>query len=158
LKRLSVILYLVRGSLRVYDIARQLNRKFPPFVPGLRGNTGAGSHVSLISFNVQVIVIRMSKITDKVKEKVKDAKDKVVGAKDVTEKETGYDSTKEYEASEPMSPAKIKEHEPTAVKREMTAKITEGGKRATNPEEAKEIARKSGMAKGTAGAEEGEER
>ena len=100
----------------------------------------------------------MSKITDKVKEKVKDAKDKVVGAKDVTEKETGYDSTKEYEASEPMSPAKIKEHEPTAVKREMTAKITEGGKRATNPEEAKEIARKSGMAKGTAGAEEGEER
>jgi len=149
-------LYLVRGSVRVYDIGRQRNRKFPPFVPGLRGNTGAGSHVSLIFFNVHVIVIRMSKITDKVKEKVKDAKDKVVGAKDDTEKETGYDSTKEYEASEPMSPAKIKEHEPTAVKREMTEKITEGGKRATNPEEAKEIARKSGMAKGTAGAEEEE--
>ncbi len=53
-----------------------------------------------------------------------------------------------------MSPAKIKEHEPTAVKREMTEKITQGGKRATNPEEAKEIARKSGMAKGTAGVEE----
>lgn len=58
-------------------------------------------------------------------------------------KEIGYDSTKDYEASEPMSPAKIKEHEPTAVRREMTEKITEGDKRATNPE-AKEIARKSG--------------
>ena len=96
----------------------------------------------------------MSKITEKVKEKVKDAKDKVVGAKDDTQKETGYDSTKEYEASEPMSPAKIKEHEPTAVRREMTEKITEGDERATNPEEAKEIARKSGMAKGGAEDEE----
>ena len=36
----------------------------------------------------------------------------------------------------------------------MTEKITQGGKRATNHEEAKEIARKSGTAKGTAGAEE----
>ena len=53
-----------------------------------------------------------------------------------------------------MSPSKIQEHEPTAVKREMTEKITQGGKRPTNPEEAKEIARKSGMAKGTVGAEE----
>jgi hypothetical protein len=96
----------------------------------------------------------MSKITEKVKEKVKDVKDKVVGAKDDIEKDTGYDSTKEYEASEPMSPAKIKEHEPTAVKREMTEKITEGGKRATNTEEAREKARSSGMTKGTAGAED----
>jgi hypothetical protein len=47
-----------------------------------------------------------------------------------------------------MSPAKIKEHEPTAVRREMTEKITEGDKRATNPEEAKEIARKSGWLRG----------
>jgi hypothetical protein len=30
-------------------------------------------------------------------------------------------------------------HEPIAVKREMTKKISEGGKTATNPEEAKEI-------------------
>jgi hypothetical protein len=29
---------------------------------------------------------------------------------------TGYDSTTQYEANEPMSPAKIKEHEPTIVK------------------------------------------
>jgi hypothetical protein len=97
----------------------------------------------------------MTKITEKIKDKVKDAKDTVVGSKDDAEKETGYDSTKQYEAREPMSPAKITEHEPTAVKREMTEKITEGGKRSegTNPEEAREKARRSGMTKGTAGAE-----
>ena len=37
----------------------------------------------------------------------------------------------------------------------MTDKIVEPGKQSgTNPEEAKEIARRSGMAKGTAGADE----
>ena len=117
--------------------------------------------------------ITLTKITDKVKEKVKDVKDRVVETKDKvtdTTKETirdtsgagtkvssHGDSTREYETREPMSPAKIKEHEPTAVKREMTEKITQGGKRVTNPEEAREIARKSGMAKGTAGVEESSE-
>ena len=48
-----------------------------------------------------------------------------------------------------MTPAKIKEHEPTAVKREMTEKIGQSG---TNADDAAEIARKKGMAKGTAGA------
>jgi general stress protein YciG len=52
-----------------------------------------------------------------------------------------------------VSPAKVMEYGPTAVKREMTKKTTEGGETATNPEEAKEIARKSGMAKGTANAD-----
>jgi hypothetical protein len=50
-----------------------------------------------------------------------------------------------------MTPAKIKEHEPTAVKREMTEKI---GKSGTDSQEAAETARKKGMAKGTAGASE----
>ena len=50
-----------------------------------------------------------------------------------------------------MTHAKEKDHEPTAVKREMTEKITEPGKEVPNPEAAKEIARRSGMAKGTAG-------
>jgi hypothetical protein len=59
-----------------------------------------------------------------------------------------------YREKEPMTPAKIKEHEPTAVKREMTEKITEPGQTGTNPKEAAEIARKKGMAKGTAGAAE----
>jgi hypothetical protein len=83
----------------------------------------------------------MSKITDKVKEKLKGAKDKVAsttkesvgggssssstsgqgrkfeeGAAGTTSKRT-KDPTKEYDEKEPMSPAKIKQHEPTAVRR-----------------------------------------
>jgi hypothetical protein len=46
-----------------------------------------------------------------------------------------------------MTPAKIKEHEPTAVKREMEEKITEPGQTGRSPEEAREIARSKGMAK-----------
>jgi hypothetical protein len=54
-----------------------------------------------------------------------------------------------------MTPAKIKEHEPTAVRRDSgDQKIVEPGQTGTNPEEASEIARKKGMAKGTAGAAE----
>jgi hypothetical protein len=66
------------------------------------------------------------------------------------------DSLKEYREKEPMTPAKIKEHEPTAVKRDMTEKIVEPGQEVAgvNPEEAKEKARRSGMTKGTAGAAE----
>jgi len=132
----------------------------------------------------------MSKIVDKVKKTVTDAKDKVkdVGdkAKDTvndtsndrysTKERTSYssrgtgayeqgaagtdtgikdDPLTSYRDKEPMTPAKIKEHEPTAVKREMTEKIVEAGQQgSTNPEQAKEIARRSGMAKGTAGAAE----
>jgi hypothetical protein len=59
-----------------------------------------------------------------------------------------------YREKEPMTPAKIKEHEPTAVEREMTEKIVEPGQVGPNPEEAAEIAMKKGMAKGTAGAAE----
>ena len=58
-----------------------------------------------------------------------------------------------YRDKEPMTPAKIKEHEPTAVKREMTERIAELRQTETNSEEAEEIARKKGMAKGTAGSE-----
>ena len=65
------------------------------------------------------------------------------------------DPTKEYDEAEAMSPAKIKEHEPTAVSRDPSdQKITEPGQTGTNPEDAKERARKSGMTKGTAGATE----
>jgi len=55
---------------------------------------------------------------------------------------------------DPMSSEKIKQNEPTAVKREMTEKLTSPGEVGGNPEEASEIARKKGMAKGTAGASE----
>jgi hypothetical protein len=53
-----------------------------------------------------------------------------------------------------MTHAKIKEHEPTADKREMTERIAESRQTRTNPEEAAEIARKKGMAKGTPSAAE----
>jgi hypothetical protein len=59
-----------------------------------------------------------------------------------------------YREKEPMTPAKIKEHEPTAVKRDMTEKIVEPGQTGTDAQEAAEKARKKGMAKGTAGASE----
>jgi hypothetical protein len=65
------------------------------------------------------------------------------------------DPLKEYDEKEAMSPAKIKEHEPTAVKRDPSdQKIVEPGQEAANSEEAKEKARRSGMTKGTAGADE----
>ena len=121
----------------------------------------------------------MTKITDKVKDKLKDAKDKVTSttkegaaatketmtdAKDkVTSTtkegagETTYqrtkDPTQEYDEKEPMSPAKIKQHEPTAVRRDPSeVKIVEPGKQSTSSQDAAEKARRSGMTKGTAGA------
>ena len=71
--------------------------------------------------------------------------------------ETGRkdDPLTSYRDKEPMTPAKIKEHEPTAVRRDSSdQKIVEPGQTGTNPEEAAETARKKGMAKGTAGAAE----
>jgi hypothetical protein len=110
----------------------------------------------------------MSDFTDKLKEKAKEAKDKVLGAgESAKDTVTGHDDERytakggqkddpltSYEDKEPMTPAKIKEHEPTAVKREMTEKIAEPGQTGTSSDEAAEIARKKGMAKGTAGAGE----
>ena len=119
----------------------------------------------------------MGKLMDKVKgtvtgakDKVKDVgettKDKVAGSTSPansgiyeqgaagTETAIKDDPLTSYRENEPMTPAKLKEHEPTAVKREMSEKITEPGKTGTNPQEAAEIARKKGIAKGTAGAEE----
>ena len=120
--------------------------------------------------------ITMSGIKDKVKEKITGAKDKVTGSGNENtssesstsssgqerEYEEGGPGTEvgrkedpltEYREKEAMTPAKIKEHEPTAVKRDPSdQKIVEPGQEAANPEEAKEIARRSGMAKGTAGA------
>jgi hypothetical protein len=147
----------------------------------------------------------MTNITDKVKEKLKGAKDKVASttkegaeatkdkmtdAKDKvasTTKETvsggasssstrsGGQTSKfeeggpgtevgrkddpltEYREKEPMTPAKIKEHEPTAVRRDPSElNIVESGKQksTSNSQEAAEKARKSGMTKGTAGADD----
>jgi hypothetical protein len=117
----------------------------------------------------------MSEIKDKLKGVKDKAKDTITGGDRDDDKssyssggtgayeegapgtETGRkdDPLTSYREKEPMTPAKIKEHEPTAVKRDMTEKITEPGQTGgTSPEEAAEIARKKGMAKGTAGAAE----
>src|ERR687888_474941 len=71
--------------------------------------------------------------------------------------ETGRkdDPLTSYREKEPMTPAKIKEHEPTAVRRDPSdQRIVKPGQTGTDSEKAAEIARKKGMAKGTAGAEE----
>ncbi len=119
----------------------------------------------------------MGKIMDKVKgtvtgakDKVKDVgettKDKVAGGTSSsgsgvyeqgaagTETAIKDDPLTSYRENEPMTPAKIKEHEPTAVKREMTERIVEPGQEGRDTSEATEIARKKGMAKGIAGAED----
>ena len=120
----------------------------------------------------------MGEIIDKVKEKAKDVKDKVVDTtKDVAGKtkdtvdsksssssldeeriyEEGRPGTEtgrkdnpltEYRENEPMTPAKIKEHEPTAVKRDANDQIiAEPGKTGTDTEQADEQYRKRGMTK-----------
>jgi hypothetical protein len=106
-------------------------------------------------YKILFYIRKMSEIKDK----LKGVKDKVLGAgEDAKDTTTGAeqkdDPLTSYRDKEPMTPAKIKEHEPTAVKREMTERIAEPGQTGTNPEESAEIARKKGMAKGTAGAAE----
>jgi len=65
-----------------------------------------------------------------------------------TNKERKSDPLKEYENKEPMTPSKINEGEPTAVKRDpKDQKITEPGQTGTDDENAKEQLRKRGMAK-----------
>lgn len=99
----------------------------------------------------------MGKLTDKVKDTLTGAKDSIVGSEEnAVNRKAGTDPLNEYESSEPMTPAKIKEHEPTAVKRDMTENITDPGQAGTNPQEAAERARRSGMTKGTAGASQTE--
>src|ERR1043165_5056175 len=96
----------------------------------------------------------MSDIAKKVKDKIVDVKDKAVGS-DNKENGASYtsstesDPTKEYEANEPMSPAKIKEHEPTAVSRDNTSSSDY-----SSGQDPKERLRRSGMTEGTAGSTE----
>jgi hypothetical protein len=118
--------------------------------------------------------------TSTTKEKMTDAKDKVAsttketvsrgssstkssrGAGQTSKFEEGGPGTEigrkddpltEYRDKEPMTPAKIKEHEPTAVRRDPSElDIVEPGKQSTNAKDAAEKARRSGMTKGTAGA------
>src|SRR5215217_2390639 len=99
---------------------------------------------------------KMMDTKDKAKDKVTSAKDNVSSSsssssssgKQEREFEEGGAGTQvgrkedpltEYREKEAMTPAKIKEHEPTAVKRDPSdQKIVEPGQEAANPEEAKE--------------------
>lgn len=117
----------------------------------------------------------MSNTVDKIKEKVQDAKDSFVDkTKDFEEKaketvDTSSTETQErvyqeggaganvhrnsdpltqYSDREPMTPAKITEHEPTAVKRDPNdQKIAPEGQTGTESESAQEQYRKRGMTK-----------
>ena len=58
------------------------------------------------------------------------------------------DPLTEYRDKEPMTPAKLKEHEPTAVRRDPTdQKITDEGQTGTDTEQANEQLRKRGITK-----------
>ncbi|HZD36200.1 MAG TPA: hypothetical protein VE130_13445, partial [Nitrososphaeraceae archaeon] len=83
-------------------------------------------------------------MTEKIKGTLAGAKESVAGEKYEEGEGRGDDPLTEYREKEAMTPAKVKEHEPTAVSREMTEKITEPGQVGTNPEEAAERARRSG--------------
>ena len=134
---------------------------------------GAGEEVGNDTEEDRTTTTNETGISDKLKGKVKGVKDKVVGtaekAVDTTKKTVSSstsqeteettrvdrtkDPTQEYDEKEPMSPAKIKQHEPTAVSRDPSdQKIAEGGQ--TSSQDAAEKARRSGMTKGTAGAAE----
>lgn len=86
---------------------------------------------------------------DKVKDKAKEV------AKKVTDKDTylGDEEKKNYESEgrradkEPMSPENIREHEPTAVKRDQDQGIVEEGQSDTDNPEAREQYKKKGMTK-----------
>jgi hypothetical protein len=97
----------------------------------------------------------MSNIAKKVKDKIVDVKDKAVGS-DNKENGASYtsstesDPTREYEPNEPMSPAKIKEHEPTAVRRQDNTSSSSS----SSGQDPKERLRRSGMTEGTAGSTE----
>lgn len=65
-----------------------------------------------------------------------------------TDKKRKNDPLTEYSEEEAMTPAKIKSHEPTAVKREESdQKIVSKGQEGTNTEEAKQEYKKKGMTK-----------
>lgn len=96
----------------------------------------------------------MTNIAKKVKDTLEDVKDKAISTSEHTQekvedytKQTASDPNREYESNEPMSPAKISEHEPTAVRRDNA----ETSQPPTSVEDAKERLRRSGMTEGTAG-------
>ena len=65
-----------------------------------------------------------------------------------TIKDRKHDPLKEYSEKEPMTPAKIKEHEPTAVSRDSNDQTIVGqGQTGTDSQEAEEEYRRRGITK-----------
>jgi hypothetical protein len=71
-------------------------------------------------------------------------------ARNVRQNNTSTSYTREYTVNEPMSPAKIKEHEPTAVRRQDNTSSSSS----SSGQDPKERLRRSGMTEGTAGSTE----
>jgi hypothetical protein len=105
-----------------------------------------------MTHNYIKLIYRVSIATTMSEEQEREFEEGAAGTKADRKK----DPLKEYDEKEAMTPAKIKEHEPTAVKRDPSdQEIVEPGQQGgTNTEEAREKARRSGMTKGTAGADE----
>jgi hypothetical protein len=105
-----------------------------------------------VTHNYIKLIYRVSIPTTMSEEQEREFEEGAAGTKADRKK----DPLKEYDEKEAMTPAKIKEHEPTAVKRDPSEqKIVEPGQQGgTNTDEAREKARRSGMTKGTAGADE----
>jgi len=165
-----------KSKIQGYDGARLILNVSEADLKAFEEKRADGTKSSVDSGNSAGIMGAISGTIDKIKDTTMGVKDKVVDtSKDVvgktkdtvtpsssasgqnTQFEEGYAGTDtgrsdnpltEYRDKEGMTPAKIKEHEPTAVRRDPTdQKITEEGQTGTDTEQANEQLRKRGMTK-----------
>jgi hypothetical protein len=165
-----------KSKIQGYDGARLILNVSEVDLKSFEEKRAGDTKSSTDSGNSAGIMGAISGTIDKIKDTTMGVKDKVVDtSKDVvgktkdtvthgssasgqnTQFEEGYagtdtgrsdDPLTEYRDKEGMTPAKIKEHEPTAVRRDPTdQKITEEGQIGTETEHANEQLRKRGMTK-----------
>ena len=165
-----------KSKIQGYDGARLILNVSEADLKSFEEKRADDTKSSADSENSAGIMDTISGTIDKIKDTTIGVKDKVVDtSKDVigktkdtvtpgssasgqnTQFEEGYAGTNtgrnddpltEYKDKEGMTPAKIKEHEPTAVHRDPTdQKITEEGQIGTDTEQANEQLRKRGMTK-----------
>lgn len=165
-----------KSKIQGYDGARLILNVSEADLKSFEEKRADDTKSSVDSENSAGIMDTISGTIDKIKDTTIGVKDKVVDtSKDVigktkdtvtpsssasgqnTQFEEGYAGTNtgrnddpltEYKDKEGMTPAKIKEHEPTAVHRDPTdQKITEEGQIGTDTDQANEQLRKRGMTK-----------
>src|SRR5919112_3924452 len=165
-----------KSKIQGYDGARLILNVSEVDLKSFEEKRADDTKSSTDSGNSAGIMGAISGTIDKIKDTTMGVKDKVVDtSKDVvgktkdtvthgssasgqnTQFEEGYagtdtgrsdDPLTEYRDKEGMTPAKIKEHEPTAVRRDPTdQKITQPGQTGTDDERAQEQLRRSGMTK-----------